>query len=173
METKGETVQVVQYGQIIPFDSTECTIGERNGRKFLQYRGGRFKLVLKGCRALYGVAAHSKYAPKLSLIVTNNAIIAAFAELSERIRTSYNLGVNNVFKSILIDDEKTGLKKMVLKVNEEMKTDNGTAIRGGVLPDDICNCLIDTSIYHYGQYHGATHKLVALKTSRVDYNDVL
>lgn len=173
MESKGESVQVVQHGQIYSFDSTECTVATRNDRKFLQYRGGRFKLLIKGCRALYGVAAHSKYEPKLSLIVSNNAIVAAFSELSDRVKRSYDLGVNNAFKPFLLNDEKTGVKKLVIKIKDDLKTSDGKRVQGGINADDICSVLIDTSIYHYGQYFGHTHKLLAIKTNQVNYNEVL
>lgn len=173
MSNQGEIVHVVQHGQCIPFDSTECKVVTRNGRKHLEYRGGRFKLAVKNCRALYGVSAHAKYGPKLNLIVTNNSIIAAFRELSSRVKSEYKLGMNNAFKPILLDDEKTGVKKLVIKLREDSKMEDGRKVQGNISPDDLCTVVIDTSIYHYGQYYGFTHKLLAVRAERVDYDNVL
>ena len=162
-QMSAEKVQVVRMGQVVDYEGSSCSISTAaNGRKYINYGGCRFKFI-RDLPALYGVAKHSKFTPKLSLIVRDPEMIATLSSLSERVKAEFKADATKVFKPFLIGDKKTGCMKLVLKINEESKCKDGAAIQGNVMPDDVCSVIFTTSVYEYGAYRGFSHKLEVVK----------
>lgn len=162
-------VQVVRMGQVVDYEDASCSISTAsNGRKYINYGGCRFKFLIRDLPALYGVAKHSKFTPKLSLIVRDPDMIATLGALSDRVKQEFDADDTKVFKPFLIGDEKSGCMKLVLKINEESKRKDGAAVQGNVMPDDTCSVVFTTSVYEYGAYRGFSHRLEVVKVVPCD-----
>ena len=157
-------VQVVRMGQIVEYNGDDCNVTiAKNGRRYLNYGGARFKFVFRSLPALYGVAKHSKYDPKLSLIIRDQAVIDAFAELSNRVKDGFGQDESKTYKPFLLGDATTRCVKLVIKIPANAKCVDGSNVQGGIMPDDLCSVVFTTAVYEYGQYRGFSHKLESVK----------
>ena len=72
-----QRLEIVRRGEVTKFDECNCEMNVVGERRYLNYSGCRFDFVVRNCHALYGVARHAKFQPKLSLIVSDPAIMGA------------------------------------------------------------------------------------------------
>ena len=164
MTMNAESVHVVRRGEVVDFEEDKCrtSIGS-NGRKYLNYEGGRFKFVIRNAAALYGVAKHSKFGPKLSLIIRDPVVIAKLDAVSDRVKAEFGEDEKKVYKPFLLGDEKLWCRKIVIKITDESKCKDGASVQGGVMSDDTCSVIFTTSVYEYGAYRGFSHRLQTVK----------
>ena len=175
-DQKCEQLQVIQRRNVTDFKDERLSIKETKMRNYVNYNGGRFKLVCRNLIANKGVAKHSKYGYKLQLEISDPAIIAEVDLASEKIKQFYKLE-GKVFKPFASGQDGQCTKRLLtIKIPDEVKlTSDGKPIRGGVLPDDYVSAVFTTSIYSYGQYYGFSHKLekVKVESGGLTMEDVL
>lgn len=162
-----QRVQIVQHGQtsqMIP-ELVEMRVTD-DGRRYLNYDGTRFNFVLRGCRARYGVAKHSKYQAKLTLIVDDPEVVRQLESISDRIQAQFEPAAGqNIFKSFLAGDRKMKARTIALKIKEDSTLAGGGNIMGGIQPDDVCDAVFSTVAYRYGAYYGFSHTLKVVKVT--------
>ena len=166
-EISQNKVQVVQRGGEGEFVESKCRMVIKGDRRYLNYGDGigKFQFLIRGFRALYGVAKHSKFQAKLKLVAKDPAIIAQLDALSERIKSQFEGDVikHGLFKPFLVGDAETG-RTLVLKICDDSETHAGESVMGRVNPDDLCDATFSTCVYKYGRYFGFSHRLHVVKS---------
>lgn len=156
-------LKVIVNGEERDFDPERATVRRAaNGRYYLNYSGGRASFLLRGCTALFGVAAHSKFQPKLSIIVTDHAIISALNDLSIAGRNNLDVDHKQVYKPFLENDHRLmGTdKKLVLKITDDsVNTNHDSRIQGCIGPGQFVDVWFSSVVYNYNAYAGFSHKL--------------
>ena len=160
-ETCHEEVQIVQRGEMENFEESECAMVVKGDRRFFNYKRGKFEFLVRGLGALYGVAKHSKFQAKLSLMVTDPDLIAQFDAISDRIKAEFDQ--NGIFKPFLLGDA-SNIRYLSLKITDDSSMYGGGSVMGKILPDDVCTAVFSTSVYKYGQYYGFSHRLKVVKS---------
>ncbi len=132
----------------------------KKGRYFLNYSGQRPLFVLKNVRLLFGVAKHSKYPAKMTVKVDNTAVVALLNSISIEFRDYFNRNHDQIYKEILCNNDRTSSRCLKLKIPSDMRMTCGTAIRGGLAPNDLVNLSFYVVPYVFPPYYGFSCGLV-------------
>ena len=157
-----EELKVIVNGEEREFEAARAVVRKAaNGRYYLNYNGGRATFVLRGCTALFGVAAHSKFQPKISLVITDHAIIAALNDLSIRGRDALEVDHRQTFKAFLSGDHRLAHddKKIALKIMDDSVNTSGDRIQGHIGPGMFVDVQFGTVAYNFNAYAGFSHRL--------------
>ena len=141
------------------------------GRFYLNYSGQRPLFLMKNVKLLFGVAQHSKFAAKLTVKVSNNAIIALMNGISIKFRDVFDAKHDQIYKEILHDNERTSSRCLKLKIPEGFKMSCGKAIRGGLAPNDLVDIAFHANPYSYSPYYGFSCNLV--ECAKVEENIII